>query len=78
MQNQIYHYKFQGEWIPFSLTEEDGIKWRNFCAKIAILRHENPNEKDYKEFLNILKAENLDRGQNEPRVWCRSVYHNGR
>lgn len=57
MEMQIYHYKEQGEWIPFSLNNEDSKKWNQFCSHIQITRPKepNPNRSDLELFFNQLK-----------------------
>jgi len=39
----IYHYKSNnGEWIPFTLLEDDGDIWVSFCRYLSHTRQDNP------------------------------------
>lgn len=54
---EIYHYKNRhGDWVPFSLSKEDGKKWNLFCQRLMIERRNDvgPYYTDYVNFMESL------------------------
>lgn len=59
---QVFHFRKNGRWEPFSLTSEEGTKWNIFCSRLMIERPEDPDPDiyDYLEFLDLLHKQYLN------------------
>jgi len=58
---EVYHYKNNQGWEPFSLTEKEGKLWNLFCQKLAIKNPKDPNPyfADYLTFITKMERDKL-------------------